>query len=201
MHNLDENWGNLIYLLVLLSFLLFGASNRKSFPLKKVAKYSIYWLLLILFFISLYSYRFEFSSFKNRILGELNPSRIQSTKGQLSINIARDGHFYINLKINNQPIKFMVDTGASDIVISINDARKIGINIENLNFNKIYQTANGKSFGASITLDKVEIGNIILNDIEASVNKGDMGTPLLGMRFLRLFTKYEFYQDRLILTL
>lgn len=201
MHNLDGNWGSLIYLLVLLMFLLFGLGNRKNFPLKTVLKYSSYWLLVLLVFVALYSYRFEFSSFKNRILGELNPSRIQSSKGQMVINLSKDGHFYVNLEINNQPIKFMIDTGASDIVISINEAKRIGINVDNLNFNKIYQTANGKSFGASINLDKVQFGNATLHNIKASVNNGDMGTSLLGMSFLRLFTKYEFYQDKLILTI
>ena len=132
MHNLDGNWGSLIYLLVLLMFLLFGLGNRKNFPLKTVLKYSSYWLLVLLVFVALYSYRFEFSSFKNRILGELNPSRIQSSKGQMVINLSKDGHFYVNLEINNQPIKFMIDTGASDIVISINEAKRIGINVDNI---------------------------------------------------------------------
>jgi aspartyl protease family protein len=94
----------------------------------------------------------------------------------------------------------MIDTGASDIMLSISDAKKIGINTNNLIFNRPYQTANGRSFGASIKLKEVEISGIKFKDIYASVNEGDMGVALLGMSFLRRFSKYEFFQDRLVLT-
>lgn len=193
-------WQNLIYSIILLVFLLSGIISRRDFAYKKLFKALAIWGLIGFICVALYSYRFEFSDFKNRILGEINPSFARVNEGgKLVINLSRDGHFYLNVKINNQPIRFMIDTGASDIVLNKNDAQKIGINLSNLNFNKIYQTANGKSFGASITLDKVEIAEVIFYEISASVNNSNMGTSLLGMSFLRKFRRYEFYQDKLIL--
>ena len=86
------------------------------------------------------------------------------------------------------------------MVLNQKDARKIGINAKNLVFNRIYQTANGKSYGASVILNKVEINGLIFKQVPASVNSGNMGISLLGMRFLRNFKKYEFSQNKLILT-
>jgi len=95
----------------------------------------------------------------------------------------------------------MIDTGASDISISLKDAKKIGVNIKNLEFNKRYQTANGIALGASISLKEMEVGEIKFFDLTASVNGGDMNNSLLGMSFLKRLKKYEFYQDQLILTI
>jgi aspartyl protease family protein len=95
----------------------------------------------------------------------------------------------------------MIDTGSSDIVINLEAAQKLGIDPKKLTFNKPYQTANGTSWGASVTLEEFQIGNVKFRNIPASVNNADMGTSLLGMSFLRQFRKYEFYRDKLILTL
>lgn len=118
----------------------------------------------------------------------------------MSINISRDGHFYVNLKVNNKNVKFMIDTGASDMVMNKEDAKRVGINLEDLSFNRIYQTANGKTLGASVLFEVVEINGVLFYDVPASINNSKMGTSLLGMRFLRNFKRYEFYQDKLILT-
>ena len=95
----------------------------------------------------------------------------------------------------------MIDTGASDLVLSLKDAKKVGIDVRKLNFNKRYQTANGVTYGASVSLDQVEFGGVKFGNIPASVNNSQMGTSLLGMSFLRNFKKYEFYRDKLILTI
>ncbi len=193
---------NMIYLILVLIMLISGLVSRRDLPIAKAAKYLFYWALIAFATIALYSYRFEFSGFKNRILGELNPTAARlDDHGRLIINISQDGHFYVDVKINNQAVRFMIDTGASDVVLSMEDAKKIGINPKNLIFNKRYQTANGEVFGASIRLNEIEIGGVKFYDMPASVNSADLGVPLLGMQFLRKFRRYEFYQDRLILEL
>ena len=202
-YNLNKgDWQNFIYLAVVLVALLSGLSSRRELGLKKILKYSAIWSVVGLISISIYTYRHEFSDFKNRILGEINPSAARVTQsGQITINLSEDGHFYINVAINSVPIRFMIDTGASDIVISLKEAKRLGINPKNLIFNKAYQSANGTVWGAGIVLEEVEVGKIKFRNISASVNSADMGTSLLGMSFLRQFKKYEFYRDRLILTI
>ncbi len=196
------DWQNFIYLLILLIILVMGNMFRPNLNLKKIAKYFLAWSIVAFIGILLYSYRFEFGDFKSRILGEINPSKARITKeGNIIIKASQDGHFYIDLEINSYPIRFMIDTGASDIVISLKEAKRIGIDELELNFNKVYQTANGKSFGANIILDEIKIDDIKFYKVPASVNQSEMGISLLGMSFLRQFKKYEFYQDQLELTL
>ena len=72
---------------------------------------------------------------------------------------------------------------------------------ENINYNKVFQTANGQSYGASIYFDEVEVSGIKFYNVQGSITNSDLATPLLGMSFLQKFYKYEFYRDKLILTL
>ncbi|MES2961174.1 MAG: TIGR02281 family clan AA aspartic protease [Pseudomonadota bacterium] len=195
------DWQNFIYLTLILVMLVSGLISRRM-PFPKVVKYLAIWSAIGILAISLYAYRFEFSDFKNRVMGEIKPSSIQITDaGEMIINLAQDGHFYMDVEVNESPMRFMIDTGASDIVISLAEARRIGIKTEKLNFNKSYQTANGISWGASVVLKTMKVGNMVFYDIPASVNSAEMGTPLLGMSFLRRFKKYEFYRDKLILSM
>ena len=197
----NNDLSQIVYLVILILIMSYGMINRKEMSLKKIVKYFLIWSLIGLIIIALYAYRFEFNNFKERISGEINPTSAQlNQQGQLIINISDDSHFYVKILINKKPILFMVDTGASDIVLNLQDAIKIGVNPKNLIFNRQFQTANGRVLGASIILKEVEISGIKFKDVKASVTNGEMGVNLLGMSFLRRFGKYEFYQDRLILT-
>jgi len=206
---MENNLQEAIYLIILIVMMLSAVLARGNNDWRKIFKYLLIWAGIGFVIIALYAYRFEFGDFKNRLAGEINPTspRINNrVNGQINdqrqiiLNIADDQHFYVRLKINKVEVLFMIDTGASDMMLNLSDARKIGINVNNLVFNKPYQTANGISFGAVINLPEVEIANIKFNNVKASVNDGDMGVNLLGMSFLRRFSKYEFFQDRLILT-
>jgi len=202
MHDLTNNQtGNLIYLIGLICLIGGGILRSRRMKLSLVFKQLLCWLVIILTIVLLYSYRYEFSSIKDRIQSELMPSKVvRISDHQISINVSEGGHFFIDLKINDETVHFMVDTGASDIVLNQSDAKRVGIAMNNLNYSKMYETANGQVFGASVKLEKIELGGIIFHDIYASVNNADLETSLLGMSFLKHFKKYEFYQDKLILT-
>ena len=193
---------NLVYLILLLGFLVSGFLVRNNLKISDLAKQALLWILITLTIIVIYSFRYDFYNLKNRIIAELFPDRVVAIDdNHLSINISNDGHFYIYLKINRQPVRFMVDTGASDLVLSLSDARRLGINIKNLSFDRRYETANGTIFGASTYVQEIEVtSNLKFYDVPVSVNSANMDVSLLGMRFLKQFKKYEFYQDKLILT-
>lgn len=187
----DEKF-NVIYLLILLVFI--GSSlivRFKDTPLNFLKGIST-WVIIILSIVLLYSYRFEFSDIKNRLVGELNPSlATKSSQGSIDFRISRDGHFHISASINRYPIEFLLDTGASDVVITRNDAKSIGIDLESLNFNKVYNTANGQTYGAPIVINNLRIGDLVVNNIRASVNNAHMDKSLLGMSFLEKLDGYE----------
>ncbi|MBU6339418.1 MAG: TIGR02281 family clan AA aspartic protease [Rickettsiales bacterium] len=191
----------LVYYIIILVFLILGIITRREISFFQILKYLFIWCAIAFVVIAFYSFRYDFSDLKNRIIGEINPSQARlNDNGQIVINMSEDGHFYINLKINQKTIRFMVDTGASDVMLNANDAENIGIDVNRLTFNRPYQTANGISFGASIILEEIEIAGVRFINIPASVSNANMGVSLLGMSFLKRCKKYEFYQDKLILT-
>ena len=197
----SNEWINILYLILLLAFIASSIFTRGNIPILRAIKYISIWAAIAIFVIILYSFRFDFIGLKNRFLGELNPSNIQvNSADKIIINMSYGNHFYANVKINDKNIRFLIDTGATDMVLSLKDAKRVGIDLKKLIFNKPYQTANGISYGASVILRDIKFGNLNLKNIPASVNNSDMGVSLLGMSFLRNFTKYEFYQDKLILT-
>lgn len=198
----NSDWQNFTYSALILVVLVSSLLSRREVSFAKTMKYIAIWAGIALVAVIGYSYRFEFSDLKERVIMALNPTAVRVNKeGQMVINLADDGHFYVDVKINGEPVRFMIDTGASDIVLNVNEAKKVGIDVNRLVFNKRYETANGEAYGASVFLDELEIGGVKFNRLRASVNSANMGISLLGMSFLRQFHKYEFYQDKLVLTL
>ncbi|MFM6973400.1 MAG: TIGR02281 family clan AA aspartic protease [Alphaproteobacteria bacterium] len=192
---------NVIYIIIVIALIAFGFS-RKEMPVKLILKYTIIWIAIILFVIVLYSFRYEFGDVKNRVSTELFPSKaVIKNHEQIIIAISADGHFYINLKVNNKNIRFMIDTGASETVIDKKIAKNIGIDFGNIYYDKIFKTANGQVRGASINIDEIDVSGMKFYNVEASITESDLSVPLLGMSFLKRFYKYEFYREKLILTL
>lgn len=192
---------NLIYIIIVIALIIFGFS-RKEMPVKLILKYTITWITIILFVIVLYSFRYEFGDIKNRVSTELFPSKaVIKNHEQIIIAISADNHFYIDLKVNNKNIRFMIDTGASETVIDKKIAEEIGIDFRNLYYDKIFKTANGQVRGASINIDEIDVSGMKFFNVEASITESELSVPLLGMSFLKRFYKYEFYRQKLILTL
>jgi aspartyl protease family protein len=117
----------------------------------------------------------------------------------LVITASADGHFYVNGRANGQRIRFMIDTGASNITLSPQDASRIGINLSELRFNQRFQTANGVGLGAPYRLDSLSIGSFEFANTRVSVNGADMSTSLLGMSFLERLKSFEFRGSKLYL--
>jgi aspartyl protease family protein len=198
----SEDLPQIIYLILLLVFLASSVLFNRQIKASKVLVQLLIWAVIILVILFIYSFRFDFANVKNRIAGELFPTKVtQINHRQIAISIANDGHFYIDIKLNSKPVRFMVDTGASDISLSLSDAKKVGIDTDNLTSFRRYQTANGTILSGLARVDQMEVANIRFNDVGVAVNDSDMGISLLGMSFLRRFDKYEFYEDRLILTI
>lgn len=110
-----------------------------------------------------------------------------------------NGHFVLDALVNGVRVRFLVDTGASDVTLTPQDARRLGFNSRNLKYDRAYQTANGVVHGAVVTLRDVTVDQLSLYDVKASVNGAPMQISLLGMSFLGRLRGYEVADGELIL--
>jgi len=113
----------------------------------------------------------------------------------------RNGHFWANARVNSGRVHFLVDTGASSVALTLNDAKKIGLKVRDLNYNVPVSTAGGTNYAASVTLKSVSIGAITLRDVDALVIREGLTTSLLGMSYLGELQKVEATRDTLFLRL
>lgn len=128
------------------------------------------------------------------------PSRaVVATDGTISARRGDDGHFHLTLKVGGTKVRFLVDTGASDVVLAQDDARRLGIDPEGLRYFGRAATANGTVRTARVTLRDVRLGPVRVDRLGASVSEGEMPGSLLGMAFLDRFARIEIAGDRLIL--
>ncbi|MGL9717710.1 MAG: TIGR02281 family clan AA aspartic protease [Wolbachia sp.] len=155
------------------------------------------WLLIIV--ITAMIIDSQGDKLKSRFLSTFLPykGRIQSS-GSIEFTKSYDGHFYIQAQVNGHNITFLLDTGATDIVLSQKDALHAGLNLQNIQDFKIYETAKGQIRAGVIQIPQVQIGNFLINDIQASVNTHSMSHSLLGMSFLRYF-HFTIRDNKLIL--
>jgi len=117
--------------------------------------------------------------------------------GDIVLRRSRDGHFYARLGINGVDIPFVVDTGATHMVLSKADAAKAGIDPDSLVYIGRANTANGQVRTARIRLDEVAFGERIDQRVPATVNGGELTTSLLGMSYLDRFSRIEIERDNL----
>lgn len=128
------------------------------------------------------------------------PARSLANGGyELSIPAGDNGHFMVNAMANGSPVRFLVDTGASGILLGEEDARRVGISTASLAYDGRVQTANGDIPVARATLREIRIAGLIVNDLEVWITRSPTPVALLGMTFLQRLASYEAKNDRLIL--
>ena len=186
-------FGRLTYLVILGAAVVgwFIAQNRRS--LNQVAQAAMVWALLFVGVIAGYGLWTD-------IQRDLAPRQSVLATGQVEVPRSFDGHFYLTARLNGEPVAFVVDTGATDVVLTKADAARIGIVLEDLAFTGSAMTANGTVRTAPATVDSVELGGVDDGRLRVFVNQGEMDQSLLGMTYLRRFSKIEIAQDLLVLT-
>lgn len=165
----------------------------------------VIWALLALVLVAGYSYRGEFLPVANRVASELLPgipfdAGVTEAGQQVRIRRQQDGQFVAQTRVNEATIHMIVDTGASQVVLTQEDARKAGIEPDGLTYSVPIRTANGVSFAAPVRLASVRLGSLALGNVDALVARPDsLHKSLLGMSFLSRLRSYEFSGDFLTL--
>lgn len=198
MPNLDflsgDDIAQMVYLgilgTVLISYMLVSMRGR----LNQFLRYSILWALLITGVAAGYAL------WDN---ARYSMAAVQSASGDgIVLRREVDGQYHLTLELTGptgrpHPVRFILDTGATDMVLTQEDAEKLGFGPQELRFTGTARTANGVTRTAMVWLDDVMLGDHHAQNVRALVNEGDLHASLLGMRYLERFERIEIMQDRL----
>jgi aspartyl protease family protein len=112
----------------------------------------------------------------------------------------RQGHFKVEARVDGRRIDFMVDTGASLVVLRKSAAAEVGIRPLPADYTATVSTANGKIKAARAKLDRIELGDITVFDVPALVLPDEvLSQNLLGVSFLSKLRRYEYANGRMVL--
>ncbi len=184
---------NLLYLVLLGSAIVAGLFVQSRHNLGKTLQHLVVWALLFIGVVAVYGLWQDIS---NTVLPK---QMVFEDQGQIELPRAPDGHYYVTLEINGAPTLFVVDTGASSMVLTRDAAKKAGIEDADLHFLTEAMTANGMVRTARVVLEDVELGPYTDRRVAAYVNAGEMENSLLGMSYLDRFSKLEISGGRLVL--
>lgn len=109
---------------------------------------------------------------------------LPSTRADARIDKAADGHFWAQAQVNGRPLRVLVDTGASQVALTRADARRLGVDVAALDYDKPVMTADGRMQAARVRLAHVSVGTAEVRDVDALVVKRGLNASLLGMSYL-----------------
>jgi len=158
------------------------------------------WAAIVLVLVLGYSFRDEAAMLWSRLGGALNPALGQpGPDGSVAFRKSDDGHFHIEAEVEGERLRFVLDTGASSIVLSPADATRLGFDLTRLDYTVPTMTANGEGRAAPVQLRTLVVGSIRLDRVAALVNEAPMDSSLLGMSFLNRLGGFTVDGDRLVL--
>lgn len=195
----DIEQANLVRALLILTLIGSGIVFVPRSNLKGAAKSIAIWFLLGAGVLAIYTLRDDFALLATRMGGEIVPSDGQQiSNNAITVQRSRDGHFKVSVEVNGTPVRFLIDTGASIVTLSPEDAARVGFDPSTLDYVQRFSTANGATFGAPVRLDRLQVGPIRADDVRGAV-LSDGNSSLLGMSFLSRLSSYRVDGDTMTL--
>jgi aspartyl protease family protein len=119
------------------------------------------------------------------------PAIEAADSGSLTLKADARGHYLVTAEVDGKPVRFLVDSGASGVVLSRKDAERLNLRSDQLVFTQVYSTPGGLVRAAPVSLREVRIGTLRLRNVKASVSERPMDISLLGASFLNRLDGYE----------
>ena len=169
-----------------------GLIFRRRAGFGEVSRSIAIWTGVAATLVLAYAYQDELWSIYTRVRSEFAPSYPAIVGDHtMVLTASSDGGFFVMGSVNGLPVRFLVDTGASDIVLSPSDAKRLGVDVTTLQFTRQYETANGVGRGAPYTIERLTVGPVAMTVVPASINATPMESSLLGMTFLKHLEGFE----------
>ena len=186
-----SDFPTLIYLLLLaaaVGWMIYPQFRRR---LGSAVRLAISWALIFLAVIAAYGL------WENA--GQVSLFQAAESVNSSAVRLERqgDGHFYADLTVNGEKIRFLIDTGATGVILSAADAAAAGIDPSRLNYSGHAETANGVIQTAYVSIDELRLGNFVDFGFPASVTRSDTPVSLLGQTYLSQFANISINYDTL----
>lgn len=124
-----------------------------------------------------------------------------SPAGEVRVAPSQSGHYVVSAQVNGKALPLIVDTGASEVVLSYEDALRAGLKLEGRDFTQVASTANGVTRFAPVVLSIIAVGPLQRHNVQALVaERGRLSSSLLGMTFLAQLSKVGTREGLLVLS-
>jgi aspartyl protease family protein len=186
----------IITIIIIVIYIIFSPQKH----ILKTLKSLLIWLILFATILILYSYKQNLKNIYYQVMTNIAPGKfIIAQDNTFTIKANINGQYHIQALVNNYPVDFLIDTGASMVSIPVNLAKKIGFNTDNLKYNQIFSTANGNILCATTYNNIIRIVDFSVNKVSISICPNELSTPLLGMNFLQYLKKISVENEEMIL--
>ena len=193
-----ERTAEFIYLGAILIFVASAYMVRRV-PIGQGLRMFAGWVVIFLAAFVAFQLKDDIASFANQVLDE---RRAESTGLQVGENLeikqSLDGHFWVDAKLNGEPARFLIDSGATTTSLSLATARRAGVRPQG-GIPAIVNTANGTIAVQRGRAERLEVGNIVREDLAVHISEGFGETNVLGMNFLSSLSGWGVERNRLIL--
>ncbi len=119
--------------------------------------------------------------------------------GSAVVTKAADGHYWAEAKVDGRAVRFLVDTGATAVALTTEDARRVGLDPAHLSFDHEVATASGPSRAALVELGYVQVSGARVERVPAFVLEKGLSASLLGMSYLGRLSRFEATPSAMIL--
>jgi aspartyl protease family protein len=195
-----DDWARVAYAAGLVVLIGTGVFRSGRFFRPQHLKYAALWAAIIAVLALGFAYRGELGGVLQHLkLAFSAGDPVVTGERELVVPQGEDGGYALVGLVNGQRVRFVVDTGASDTVLSPDDARRIGVDMGKLRYVVESETANGKGYGAPYVADSLAVGPLALANFKLTVNQAPMSTSLLGMSFLSQLESFHFGNGKLVL--
>jgi aspartyl protease family protein len=195
------DFASVVYYLVWLVVLGAGVVVMFRRRVGQALKAALVWLAIIFALIVGYTFRGELRDVSDRVMAELVPGR-PASRGLRVVEIvrARNGDFQVSAQVNGVRVPMVLDTGASKVVLTLEAAKAAGLPVEVLVYDITVETANGRTRAAAVTLDRMNVGEVVERAVPALIAQpGQLRTSLLGMSFLNRLESFEVRGDKVLI--
>lgn len=187
-----DDWRDIGWYAGLMLLLAAGGFRLGTGRFRQGLRHAVLFLALFAGVVLVYAYRDLFADLPQRLSLALGTAR-PTVVGDRELVVPQDeqGAFEVIARVDGQPVRFMVDTGSSDTVLSPDDARRLGADLSALPFRTPAETANGIGYSAPWKVRRIEVGPIAFDDLPVSINQAPMTRSLLGRDFLGRLESYQ----------